>query len=192
MIVHMPTLSKAPVRIRIFAVEADEANTDFSSEIDLSPGLTGRVRITFLRGQNLPTDSAAQIYFDNGTGEIDYDNPLTSSPIRIWPAWQDKAGFGMSRFGAGDFGYDSAAAIGFGKGSFGRGEFGLDADTIGWVSGPLQAGAYKFAVKVSDTVGNETSSETGQITVTPAAKPAERVNIASFDKEINQLVLDVS
>jgi len=192
MIVHMPTLSKAPIRIHIFAVEADEANTDFSSEIDLSPGLTGRVKIAFLRGQNLPIDSAAQIYFDNGTGEIDHDNPLTSSPIRIWPAWQDKAGFGMSRFGAGDFGYDSAAAVGFGKGSFGRGQFGLDADTIEWVSQPLQAGVYKFAVKVTDKVGNETSSETDQITVTPAARPAEQVSISSFDKETNQLVLDVS
>ena len=191
-VVHTPTSLEAPVRIEVFAVEASEADIDFSSEIDSSPDNSGRVKIIFLRGQNLPIDSTAQVYFDNGTGEIDYDDPMTDLPLRIWPAWQDKAGFGLSRFGAADFGYDSAAAVGFGKGSFGRGWFGLDADTIEWVSQPLQAGVYKFAVKVADKVGNESSSETGEITVTPAARPAERVSISSFDKQMNQLVLSVS
>jgi len=192
MIVQMPTSLEAPVRIEVFAVEANQAKTDFSDEIDLSPAQSGRVKIALLRGQNLPIDSAAQIYFDNGTGEIDYENPLPNSPIQIWPAWQDKAGFGMSRFGASDFGYDSAAAVGFGKGSFGRGQFGLDADTIEWLSRPLQAGVYKFAVKVTDNAGNESSSETGQITVIPAARPAEGVSISSFDKQTNQLVLEIA
>jgi len=193
MIVQVPTSLEAPVRIEVFAVEANQANTDFSNEIDLLPGKTGRVRISLLRGQNLPVGSTAQIYFDNGTGEIDYDNPLVESPIQIWPAWQDKAGFGMSRFGESDFGYDSAAAVGFGKGSFGKGQFGLDADTLEWVSEPLQAGVYKFAVKITDEAGNESiSSESGQITVTPAARPAEEVSIFSFDKQTNQLVLSIS
>jgi hypothetical protein len=99
----------------------------------------------------------------------------------------------MSRFGASDFGYDSAAAIGFGKGSYGNGQFGLDADTFEWVSTPLQAGVYKFALKVTDEAGNESnSSETVQITVIPAAKPAEQVSIFSFDKQTNQLVLRIS
>jgi len=192
MIVPMPTSLETAVRIEVFAVEADQAITDFSSEIDLSPCQTGRVRITLLRGQNLPIDSIAQIYFDNGTGEIDYDNPLSDLPMRIWPAWQDKTGFGMSRFGATDFGYDSAAAIGFGKGSFGRGQFGLDADTFEWVSRPLRAGVYEFAIKIANKAGNEESSDTGQVTVMPAARPAEEVSIFSFDKQTNQLVLSVS
>ena len=99
----------------------------------------------------------------------------------------------MSRFGASDFGYDSAAAVGSGKGSFGHGQFGLDADTFEWVSPPIQAGVYKFAVKITDEVGNESSgSVTSQVTVTPAAIPAEQVSISSFDKQTNQLVLSVS
>jgi len=192
MIVQVPTSLEIPVRIEVFAVEADQADTDFSNEIDLSPAQSGRVKVTLLRGQNLPIGSTAQIYFDNGTGEIDYDNPLTNSPIQIWPAWQDKTGFGMSRFGASDFGYDSAAAVGFGKGSFGRGQFGLDADTFEWVSQPLQAGVYEFAIKIADKAGNEESSETSQVTVTPSVRPAEEVSISSFDKQTNQLVLSVS
>ena len=193
MIVQMPTSLESPVRIEVFAVEVEQADTDFSSEIDSSIGQSDRVRISVLRSQGLPIGATAQIYFDNGTGEIDYDKALNDSPIRVWPAWQDKAGFGMSRFGASDFGYDSAAAVGFGKGSFGHGQFGLDADMFEWTSPPLCAGVYKFAVKVTDEAGNESSgSETGQVTVTPAPRPAERISISSFDKQTNQLVLKVS
>lgn len=192
LIVQVPTSFETPACIEVFAVEADEADTDFSNGVDLLPGPAGRVRITLLRGQNLPIGSTAQVYFDNGTGEIDYDNCLNRSPIQIWPAWQDKAGFGMSRFCVSDFGYDSAAAAGFGAGSFGRGWFGIDADTLEWVSGSLQAGVYGFGVKVTDAAGNESaSSETGAIVVTPAARPAEQVEIGSFDKQTNELVLKV-
>ena len=193
MIVQIPTCLEVPVRVEVFAVEAALADTDFSNEINLSPGQTGRVRISLLRRQNLPIGAIAQIYFDNGTGEINYDSPLTDSPIRIWPAWQDKAGFGMSRFGVSDFGYDSAAAVGFGRGSFGNGQFGLDADTFEWTSPPMNAGVYKFAVKITNGVGNESSgSDTRQVTVTPAATPAEQVSISSFNKQTNQLVLSIS
>lgn len=174
-------------------MEAGQGDTDFSNEIAPSPADSGRVRISLLRSQNLPMGATAEIYFDNGTGEVDYDKPLTSSPIRIWPAWQDKAGFGMSRFGVSDFGLEWAAGVGFGKGSFSNGRFGLDADMIEWTSPPLSAGVYKFAVKIADERGNESSvSETGPITVTPAAKPAEKVSISLFDKQANRLVLKIA
>jgi len=193
MIVQIPTSLESPVRIEVFAVEVEQADTDFSSEIDSSIDQSGRVRISVLRGQDLPIGATAQVYFDNGTGEIDYGEVLNDSPIRVWPAWQDKAGFGMSRFGVGDFGLDCAAAIGFGKGSFGNGQFGLDADTIEWTSPPLSTGVYQFAVKVIDEAGNESCvSETGPITVVPPAKPAENLSISSFDKQTNQLVLRVA
>ena len=203
MIVQMPASFEAPVRIEIFAVETEQANSDFGDEINLSAegetspiggsdGQSGRVRITVLRGQNLPIGATAQVYFDNGSGEIDYNTPLNKVPIKVWPVWQDKAGFGMSRFGASDFGYDSSAAVGFGKGSFGNGQFGLDADTFEWVSASMQSGVYKFAVKIIDELGNESSSETGPVTVIRAARPAERMSIVSFDKQTNQLFLSVS
>jgi hypothetical protein len=193
MIAQIPTSLGSPVRIEVFAVEAEQADTDFSSEIDSSIGQCGRVRISVLRSQDLPIGATAQIYFDNSTGEIDYDKVLNDSSIRVWSAWQDKAGLGMNRFGASDFGYDSAGAVGFGKGSFGHGQCGLDADTFEWTSPLLCAGIYKFAVKVTDEAGNESSgSETDQVTVAPAPRPAERINISSFDKQTNQLVLSVS
>jgi hypothetical protein len=193
MLVPLPASSESPVAIEVFAVEAEQADTDFSQQIDSPAGYSGRVKITMLRGQNLPTGATAQFYFDAGTGQIDYDNPLNVLPIRVWPAWQDKAGFGMSSFGRSDFGYDSSAAVGFGKGSFGRGEFGLDADTFEWLSPQLSAGLYKFAVKITDEAGNQSGAgETGPITVIPLPRPAEEISISSFDKQTNQLVLNIS
>jgi hypothetical protein len=193
MIVPIPSSFQSAVRIEVFAVEAEHIHTDLSKEA-VSPSATSeRVRINLLRSQNLPIDATAEIFFDNGTGTVDYNQSLCDQPISIWPAWQDKAGFGMSRFGAGDFGYDSAGAVGFGKGSFGQGQFGLDADTIEWISPPLTAGIYKFGVKITDGAGNQSSaSETEPIAVTPAARPAEQVSISSFDKQTNELVLRIS
>jgi hypothetical protein len=193
MTVPVPSSFQSAVRIEVFAVEAEHAHTDLNKELISPPATSGRVRISLLRSQNLLSDTTAEIYFDNGTGVIDYNHPLSDRPIKIWPAWQDKAGFGMSRFGVGDFGYDSAGAVGFGKGSFGHGQFGLDADTIEWTSPPLMAGVYKLGVKITDGAGNKSSaSETEPITVIPAARPAEKVSISSFDKQKNELLLSVS
>jgi len=192
MVVHVPSSFETAVRIQVFAVTSEQAHIDFSGMIEPSISQTGRVRISILRQQNLPLGATAQVYSDHGTGQIDYDAPLNSSPIFVWPAWQDKAGFGLSMFGVSDFGYDATAAIGFGKGSFGHGEFGVDADIFEWTSAPLEAAAYKFGIKIFDRSGNASSSaETRQVTVTPAARPAESVAVSSFDKQVNQLVLNV-
>ncbi len=131
-------------------------------------------------------------YPDNGTGEIDYGGALNSSPIAVWPCAGDKAGFGMSRFGAGDFGYDAAASVGFGKGVFGRAEFGIDADVIEWIGPALSPGRYRFGAKVSDASGNESpASETDPITIMPAPQPAEKLDVLTFDPMANQLTLKV-
>ncbi len=192
MIVQIPTSLEAAVRIEVFAVEAEQADIDFSSEIESSMGQSGRVKIGMPRSQKVAIGTAAQIYSDGGSGEIDYNNPLNDSPIRVWPAWQDKAGFGMSRFGASDFGFDGSAAVGLGKGVFGKGHFGLDADVLEWISPPMETGVYKFAIKVTDEAGSESrASETGQVTVIPPARPADGMSISSFDKQENQLVLSV-
>jgi len=191
-IVQVPSSLETPIRVEVFAVEPEEADIDFGEEIDSSIKQSGRVKISLMRSQSLPIGSTFQVYFDNGTGEIDYGRSLNENPVKIWPNWQYKAGQGMSRFGFSDFGYDSAAAVGFGIGNFGQGQFGIDADTIEWISKQMKVGTYKFAVKVFDEAGNESVSETEEITVIPAAKPAVHLDISSFDKQTNQLVLSIS
>ncbi|MHC4116004.1 MAG: hypothetical protein ACYSWO_00710 [Planctomycetota bacterium] len=192
MVVPVPCSLESPVHIEVVGVEAEQVNADFSTELEQPQADSGRVQMILLRSQSLPVGATAEIYFDNGTGQVDYDNPLTDSPIQIWPAWQDKAGFAMSGFGLGDFGYDSAAAVGFGRGSFAKGQFGLDADTVEWISPPLQSGTYKFGVKITDKSGNQSSAgETEPITVIPAARPADELSLMSFDRQTNQLLLEI-
>ena len=192
MIVPIPTSLKSSIRIEVFAIEAEKASIDFCGELVSSSTDSERVRLTLLRSQNLPISATVDIYFDNGTGDIDYDHPLNNSPVRIWPTWQDKAGFAMSQFGLDDFGYDAATAVGFGKGCFGHGQFGFDADIIEWTSPPLPASVYRFGIKIKDDSGYQSAStETEPITVIPAPQPAEKLSVSSYDKQTNQLVLKI-
>lgn len=192
LVIQTPSSFQSAVRVEVIAVEPRDAHLDFARELDRPAAGSGRVRLTILRSQTLPMEATANIYGDNGTGQIDYTVPLNSVPISIWPCRQDKAGFGMAQFSAGDFGYDSAAAVGFGKGSFGHGQFGLDADAVEWVSPPLPLGRYRFGVAIADPLGNESpASETAAITVVPAATPAVGLEVVTFNERTNQLTLRI-
>ena len=192
LIVPVPSSFETAVRIEVFAVTPSDACIDHHDELT-SNVATGRVKLRLLRSQYLPVDSTIQIYFDNATGVIDYEDAISAEPIAVWPSVYDKAGFGMSNFGQGDFGYDSAGAVGFGLGDFGLGQFGLDADSIEWLSSQLSKGTYKFAVIVTDANGNESiAAETGAIDVIPAATPAEKLSIWQYDKTTNELILSIA
>ena len=193
MVVGAPSSFEAAVHVEVVAVEPREAHVDFADQIDRPSHLGARVRLVVLRGQDLPPHAALNIYSDHGTGQVDYDEPLNKTPIPIWPCPQDKAGFGMSRFGNGDFGWDAAAAVGFGKGCFGCGEFGLDADAFEWTSPVLASGTYRLGAKVIDEAGNASAAvETGPLAVVAPARPAARLGLALFDDETGRLTLGVS
>jgi len=192
LVVHVPDSSASAVRIEVFAIEPRFANIDFSSKLSRANS-AGRVKLRMLRNQLLPPDSKIQIYSDNGSGTVDFDNPINDEPLQIWPSPYDKAGFGTSRFGHGDFGFDSASASGFGMGDFGIGQLGLDTDSIEWTSRPLSKGIYIFSVKVIDKDGNQSDAiDTGPVTIMPAAKPVTALTVLSFDKQANKLVLSIN
>jgi hypothetical protein len=192
LVVHAPTSFQVAVRVEVIAVAPEEAHLDFSRELDLPPAGSGRVRLRILRSQTLPMEATANVYCDHGTGPIDYAKPLNTAPIPVWPCRCDKAGFGLAQFGAGDFGYDSAAAVGFGKGCFGHGPFGLDSDVLEWIGPPLPLGRYRFGIRIADARGNEgPACETETIQVVPAAQPAAGLDLASFDSQTNQLTLRI-
>ena len=191
LIVQLPSSFKTAARIEVLAVDPGDFNKDFSNEFEKSIGDSGRVKVNMLRSQQLSISSTIQIYSNGGSGAIDYSEPVSDLPIQVWPSWQDKDGFGMSCFGGSDFGYDGAAAVGLGRGCFGYGQFGFDADSFDWISSQLVKGVHKFGVKLIDEIGNEEVVATEDITVIPAATPAEHLSVASFNKVTNQLVLKV-
>lgn len=193
LVVQLPSSFESAVRLEVIGVEPEQAHVDFSAGTGPTQIDGSRVRLTLLRSQGLPPGASANIYCDNGTGRIDYTTPLNRDAIALWPCRQDKTGFGMARFGTGDFGHESAAAIGFGPGCFGQGQFGLDADAIEWISPDLALGTYRFGVIISDSEGNEgPASETRPIPVVPPARPAGGLDVATFGTADNRLTLHVS
>jgi len=194
MVVHMPASEERAAKIEVFAVEPEQSSLDFSDELSAINGYSGRVKISWPRLGNLPVGASAEVYSDGGSGSIDYDVPITIRPERIWAAWQDKGGFGLSRFGRSDFGFDGSAAVGFGRGAYGIGEFGFDADVMCYSSCELASGRYRFAVRISDSFGNndESYDEIGPITVIAGPKPVRETSVLSFVKQSNELVLGVS
>jgi len=192
LVVQIPSSFKAAVHLEVVAVARTEVHRDFSNEFGSAIAHSTRAKLTLLRSQSLPLAAAANIYYDSGTGGIDYTTPLNEAPIPLWPCPQDKAGLGLAQFGLGDFGYDAPAAVGFGKGVLGQGQFGLDADTIEWTSPVLPLGAYRFGVKVVDSLGNESlACETGPVAVVRAARPASQLEIVTFEEQTNELTLRI-
>ncbi|MBN2020055.1 MAG: hypothetical protein JW749_07515 [Sedimentisphaerales bacterium] len=190
MVVQTPNCFDIAVRIEVFAIEPEETDSDFGDTLVQGEGGSSRVKLSLLRSQRLPAGARFRVYYDGGTGQIDYVNPIGEKAV--WASRQDKAGLGLARFGEGDFGYEWSAGIGFGRGSFGAGDFGVDADVIEWISPALEAGAYMFAVKVIDEKGNESAaSETNEVVVIPSARPAKETNLLSFDEETNELMLEI-
>ncbi len=185
MIVPIPLSQKTAVRIEVFAVEPRFADADFSDELDTSQTQMGRAKIEFPRTDNLPIDGKADYYLE--------ENKLNNRDVKIRPDFTDKGGFGLSSFGNSDFGYDGSAAIGLGKGNFGFGWFGFDACLLHWQSGQMQAGSYKFDIKITDNLGNTADGqETEAITIIPPAMPAKELTIKSFDKQNGKLILQVA
>lgn len=190
MVVRLPSSFESSVRIEVFAVEAGEGDVDFGDQLAESRGYSGRVKIRILRSQKLPLDGKVEVFSDNGTGVINYNQRINPDDIRIWNNWQEKCGFGLARFGKSDFAREWSGGIGFGAGLFGESEFGVDADAIEWVSEELAEGRYKFGIRIIDKYGNVSEvSETEEITVIPSAKGVEHLRVMSFDESANCLVL---
>jgi hypothetical protein len=185
LIVPVPLSGQTAVRIEVYAVEPGYADIDFSDEFQTQQVQAGRVKLEFPRTDNLPANGNVDYYLQG-----DRQN---RRDIKIQLESADKGGFGLSCFGRSDFGYDGSAAIGFGKGNFGIGWFGFDSDMLCWQSGQFQTGNYKFDIKVTDSSGNEAeeTTETEQITVIPPARPAEGLEVKSFDKQSGKLVLEI-
>ena len=181
------------VRIEVFASKVENAHIDQSEKLNPATIQQGRAQIDFAKTHNLPIKATLNYYYDNGSGNVDYDNQLNVLPIPLWPGGQDKSGFGLSSFGKSDFGFDGSASVGFGKGNFGFGEFGFDACLMNWQSNQLTAGKYKFGIRITDSFGsvNDSSSETEQLTIIPPIKPAAKLSISAFDKTTNHLVLKI-
>lgn len=179
-IAALPMSQKTAVKIEVFAVNRQNANSDYSETIKTEVQ-SARIKIEFPKTNELPIDGIADIYFQ--------DEKLNPEELEIRSV---QNGFGLNGFGRSDFGYEWSAAVGLGRGDFGIGGFGFDADNFIWKSRQLETGTYKFDVSISDGRGNRSEfAETETMAVILPAKPAERLAVQSFDKQNGKLILKV-
>ena len=190
MVVPLRLLKASTNKIEIVAVDAAQKYTDLSEQ--LKAVMAGRLKVSIPRSMSLPYEGQVEVYSNSGTGQVDYQQPIIKESIQLWASREDKGGFGLSRFGKSDFGYDGSASAGFGLGDFGSGEHGFDGNAANWESEELSTGVYKFGIKITDHKGNReiVSSETETVIIEEAV-PAEKLTIGSYDKSQNELLFSV-
>ena len=147
--------------------------------------------LSWPRRGTIPLGAKAMVYWNKGSGEIDYNNPLVTKAI--WSSIVEKWGWGLDSFGKGDFGYSGTGAVGWGRGSFGKGEFGFDAEMVIFESESLPSGQYKFAVRMMDAQGNLDEGEfsTWECDIDPLPV-APGLQIESYDELSDILTLNIS
>ena len=127
-----------PVRIDIGSVSPGEQDIDFADSLPQGPGR--RVQLTWQSGTYKGSDLAGfRIYGpDSPGGAINYTQILAA--ITAYPTGITTSGFGL--------------------GGFGSGGFGEAASFYSWISAPLAAGTWTFAVVPYDVAGNEGAAQT--------------------------------
>ena len=181
-----------PAVIEVIWVTARDRYVDYARQLS---GFTardgGHAVVSLPRRGTIELGSVARLFWDAGTGQMDYAEPLAVQ--KVWPEPADKWGWGQDGFGCGDFGYSGRAALGWGRGSFGGGEFGFDADLLVFESEALPVGTYQFAVRIMDAKGNSDVGEVEKVTLSIDPRPeGPELTMASYDEVTGELVLEIN
>lgn len=177
--------------IEVIAVDPEDMNVDYANELDGFIDIDGsHVLISWPKRGVLPLGSKAKVYWNSGSGEIDYNQALTTQTV--WQMVCEKWGWGLDAMGRGDFGFSGTGAPGCGRGSFGKGEFGFDAELQSFQSESLSTGTYQFAVRLSDAFDNHIAQNdvTCQISV-DSLPNAATLAIESYDEQLDSLSLNI-
>jgi hypothetical protein len=142
--------------VDVGTVDADEPTIDYSSSLAAPGGRTERAQLSWSGGTYL--DPTGQ---DDIQGFQIFQSPAPGSPVDMTSA------------------VDSVIAYpggwindGFGKGGFGGGGFGRAATAYDWQSGPLDSGAWQFAVFPFDKAGNlQNTGQSATVTINAAPRP---------------------
>lgn len=148
---RVPIPQVSPVRLDIGTVLAGEEQTDFSSSLPTAPKRFAE--LTWLGGSFEGADIAGFYVYgsDAPGGPVDFSTPLQT--ITTYPGGLPMDGFGL--------------------GGFGLGGFGLSSSSYSYISPPLAAGVWSYAVVPFDQANNSgTPSLTSVTIVAPPLPPA--------------------
>lgn len=137
----------------------------------------------------------AQIYSNNGAGDIDWDTPFSTQQIPLYPGGAGWRGFGEGGFGTAPFGGPAPNRIrrGFGTSPFGMSPFGLGCVMITKNLRITECGHWLFAVKCFDALGNAHTGAPNQATAVLHVNPPrpQRLILENYDPVTDVLTLNV-
>jgi hypothetical protein len=142
----------------------------------------------------LPGDYA-MLHGNGGSGDINWDTPLSTKKYELFPNGAGIYGFGHAPFGHFPFGHAySMRTAGFGHLPFGHFPFGYGTALIKAVVKVDECGAYKFAFACYDKLGNLHIGTPEELTVNVHVTPPQpdRLTKYSYDKDTDVLVLNVA
>ena len=152
------------VRIDVGEVDPEDSNVDYSSQLQLLPGLSSRVQLSWYGGTYL--DSTGR---DNIGGFLIYGSTETSTLGSQTTL--------LARFAAYPGGW---ITDGFGLGPYGDGGFGMSATSYSWTSDPMASGTWFFSIVCFDKAGNSGSTvNVNSVTILAGPQPVTPTSASS-------------
>ena len=136
----------------------------------------------------------ARLFGNCGSGDVDYNTPLTNCKFNLFSGGAGIYGFGHAPFGRFRFGHaHSCRAPGFGHAPFGRFPFGLGAVVILARRRVTACGTYKFAFGCYDLADNPHtgSPEVATVEVHTAPETPTGLKKKTYNKTTDILTLEV-
>jgi len=134
----------------------------------------------------------ARLHGNGGSGDIDFDNPLTDRILDLFPNGAGIYGFGLTAFSRHRFGKAQAMRTqGFGQLPFGYAPFGFGTNVIEATDEINECGAYKYALVCYDQAGNEDNGDPEQATLHIHIAPdyPDQMKKYSYNKTTGVLIL---
>ncbi len=157
--------------------------------------MSARVTLEYTVPAGYEVGDYAQLFGNGGSGDIDFDTPLSNQQINLFPGGAGIYGFGHAPWGHFRFGHaHSMRAPGFGHMPWGHFPWGHGAATIRATHIITECGEYKFAFGCFDAVGNQHTGSPEEVTViahiTPDAPTGFTKN--DYNKTTDVLTLDAA
>jgi len=152
------------------------------------------ITVQYTVGLNYRLGDYARLHGNSGSGEIDWDTPITGDKIDIFPDGAGIYGYGHYPYGHNPYGHAAALGVaGYGHYPYGHNPYGYGAVSITSKVPVTRCGDYKFGFKVYDAAGNAHTGTPGEVTaVVHIAPPAPRgLKLNSYDPDTDILTLDI-
>jgi len=153
------------------------------------------VTIKFVVGLGHCDGDYAMLHGSGGSGDIDWDNPLTQMKYELFPNGGGIFGWGHAPWGHFRWGHcHSKRCLGWGHLPWGHFPWGHGTNIIRAKVVVDVCGDYKFGFACYDKFGNkhEGSPEEIEVSIHLAPQPPTGLKKNSYNKETNVLILDAA